>query len=466
LLYLIILKRFSLSKGDFTAAIIIALFLLWKLSSLSFRFGDENVYFYMTKAIKDGFVPYKDFNLADPPAFIYLLSAFSTLIGKHFILFKIWPPLFDAGNALLIFFILKKLGNKFAALGPALYLFSFTILSTSDYVTGAETAIFFMLLAIYLDMRGKSSLSGIAWALGCLSKLYIAPALLAYLCYKLYKKEFLPLRNTIVAGIITGLLVLLPFFIISEHETFMNLIGYQLKRPAGLNKWNVFSLFFEMESLLIVSAIAGAFVTKHKALLFPLLASFAFLLWFKDLYYLYLHLLVPFLAIYAAEFALYLNAKKEELLFGFVGLYAVIALYPIFSYIQTYAPQGTFQNPEEVASALSSAPLGLPVYGVQEVAPLVALIANKSIFQNVIDTNTQNFGSEALNIQNISDSAIKNGVYLVARIADYPEQGVTDTGYEAYFYKKDFSSCTRYKTFRRPSPGDALNDVVIYKCAH
>lgn len=455
-----------ISKETWLLILTLAVFLAWKLSTLHFRFGDENVYFYMTKAIRDGLVPYKDFNLADPPTFIYLLTGFSALIGKHFILFKIWPPLFDAGNAVLIFLILKKIGNKVATLGPALYLFSFTILSTSDYVTGAETAIFFMLLAIYLDMRKKSARSGVSWALACLSKLYIAPALIAYLGYKAYKREFSSLARITLAGIFCSLVVLIPFFIIAPHETLANLVIFQLHRPAGLNKWNVIGFFFQMEWPLMLLALLGAFVTKHRAFIWPLCASCIFLLWFKDLYYLYLHLLLPFLAILAMEFVSHLLMRKEELVWSLIGVYTVFLVYPLITYTSTTAAQGIFEHPEEVASALVNAQDTRPIYGVQEAAPLVALIANKPIFQHSIDTNTQNFSSGALNKKDISDDAIKHGIYLIARIADYPELGVTDTGYENYFSEEDFSSCKRYATFPRPTLGDPLNDVAIYRCGN
>ena len=67
-------------------------------------------------------------------------------------------------------------------------------------------------------------------------------------------------------------------------------------------------------------------------------------------------------------------------------------------------------------------------------------------------------------MKDISDDIMKNGAYLVARIADYPDQGVTDTGYESYFSKTAFATCKRLVSFSRPSPDDPLNIVAIYRC--
>ena len=75
------------------------------------------MYFYMTQAILSGFIPYKDFFLADPPFFIYLLSGFKFIFGSNIILFKIIPVLFDSFSAILIYLILKKKENRFAFLG-------------------------------------------------------------------------------------------------------------------------------------------------------------------------------------------------------------------------------------------------------------------------------------------------------------------------------------------------------------
>ena len=64
-------------------ALAIISFALWKLSSLQFRFGDENVYFYMSDAILRGFIPYKDFFFADPPFFIYMMAIFKAICSRE-----------------------------------------------------------------------------------------------------------------------------------------------------------------------------------------------------------------------------------------------------------------------------------------------------------------------------------------------------------------------------------------------
>ncbi|OGJ04262.1 hypothetical protein A3F97_02135 [Candidatus Nomurabacteria bacterium RIFCSPLOWO2_12_FULL_41_10] len=445
-------------------ALAIISFALWKLSSLQFRFGDENVYFYMSDAILRGFIPYKDFFFADPPFFIYMMAIFKAIFGSHIILFKTLPILFDSLSAILIYLLLRK-NNIFAALGPIFYLFSFTILSTSDYVTGAEVMMFFILLALYSDQNKKHFWSGAFWALACLSKLYAGPALLGFLFYKLISKEFLPARNIILGGLAATIVILLPFFILAPHQVFYDLIIHQFNRPTGINKWNILSVFARFEWLLIISSLLGMFIAKNKSWIYPLIFSAVFFLLYKDLYYLYLHLLLPFIIFLAVEFAAFLNKKREEIAWAFIVFYIFVSFYSISGYVNTYGPQGIFNQPEEIAEALKTAPEDFPAYGAQEIAPLVALMSGRKIFGNVIDTNTQNFAAETQNLDLISEKATKNGIYLVARVANYPEQNMQDTGFEGYFNKKIFdSSCKFYKSFDRNSPGDPLNQVTIYKC--
>ena len=251
----------------------------------------------------------------------------------------------------------------------------------------------------------------------------------------------------------------------SPHQTFDNLITHHLHRPYGIDKWKIAGVFFGFEWLLLISGLAGAFIAKNKTWIFPLIFSSIFFLLYKDLYYLYLHLLIPFVVVSAIEFLAFLNNKKEEFAWTFILLYIIVAIYSIYGYANIYAPQGIFQEPKEIAEMLKNAEENLSVYGATEAAPLLALMSGKKIFNNVIDTNVQNFASGAQNLGLVSSKAAKSGIYLVARIANYPEQNIKNVGFEGYFDKKIFdSSCKLYKTFERISPDDPLNQVTIYKC--
>ena len=116
----------------------------------------------MSQAILNGFIPHRDFFLADPPLFPFFFAVCKLIIGNKLILFKLWPIILDSLSAILIYLLLKERRVALAALGSVLYLFSFTVLSTSDYVTGGELMVFFMLLALLFNEQKKPLLSGIA----------------------------------------------------------------------------------------------------------------------------------------------------------------------------------------------------------------------------------------------------------------------------------------------------------------
>ena len=207
------------------------------------------------------------------------------------------------------------------------------------------------------------------------------------------------------------------------------------------------------------------FKTKNKLWILPLIFSITFFLLYKDLYYLYLHILMPFFVILAIELLEFLFEKQKELFYLAIFIFITIFFYSTYSYTNEYQKEGIFNNPEEVAEVLRNIPDSLPIYGVQEVAPLVALMSNRQIFNNIIDTNTQNFAAGTQDKDKISNEAVRSGIYLVARVGYYPEQNIVDTGFEGYFDKEIFKKyCTNYKSFERPSWNDPLNQITIYRC--
>ena len=46
--------------------------------------GDENVYFYMAKAVSEGQMPYRDFFYAHPPLHIFALATLIKIFGVNF----------------------------------------------------------------------------------------------------------------------------------------------------------------------------------------------------------------------------------------------------------------------------------------------------------------------------------------------------------------------------------------------
>jgi hypothetical protein len=268
--------------------------LIWlKLDGLTWHFGDGNAYFYMAQQVLRGHLPYRDFLLADPPLLIFLLAAVKLIIGQQIILFQWVPVLLEIVASGVLYLITKPKLPKLAKFIPAIYLFSFLILSTSDYLTGLHFINLFISLA-YL-FRKKPVVSGILWALATLIKLYVIPGFLGWMLWLIFSKKLNAAKKTAIAYAATGALFMLPFLMMAPQAVINQIIIHQFNRPKGINKLSIFSFFLQHDFILISLASFSWWLTKNKKYLLPFLSWLLFYLIFKDLYYLYLGVLAPWL---------------------------------------------------------------------------------------------------------------------------------------------------------------------------
>jgi hypothetical protein len=443
-----------------------AVFLFLKLSHLVFRFGDGNAYIYMAYHFGK-LLPYRDFFLADPPFLIIVLKFFKFLFGRNLILFQAVPAVFEALTAVFLYLLLKKWKNPLSFLAPAIYLFSFTVLSTSDYLTGVQLVVFLSVLAIWAWENGWTKTSGAIWGLAVSTKLYIAPAFVGFAIFSFLKSERKVFWKFLISAIGAAALISLPFVLISLSKAFRYLIIHQLNRPAGLEKVAVLSFFLNREWFLLILALAGFFVFRKWVILAPFIFILVFFLLYADLYYLYLDNFMPYLIILSLSFLGWLWTRGgglRWLLVFVLVLWSSLTFTSLNLYLNDFATRGRFLNSAEIADYIKTLPEDFKLYGSHEVAPLVALRAEKKLFDNQIDTNAQVFSSGGLNLEEVSKSAAEEGIYLLARIVDRPEEGITNAGYEGFFSQEEFKkSCQRLKLFPSTS-NESDNFVGVFRC--
>lgn len=442
-------------------------FLSFKFSNLYFRFGDGNAYIYMAQAILSGDTPYSDFFLADPPLFLLFLLPFKLILGDHLIWFQILPAMLESGTAILLFLILRGRSNGFAFLAPAIYLFSFTVASTSDFLTGLQLAVFLMVAAIFANEKNRPVVSGFLWSISFLTKLYVFPAYLGFVIYLYFRGERRDLKKIIIGtGVGLGL-IMLPFFLASPQKVFDYMISHQFSRPKGLSKIDVFGFFLAREWLLITLGTVGAYFLRRSYLFYSWILTLTFFILFKDIYYLYLGSLMPYLVL----FSLILIDKFWSLVdwtrnLAKVGLILLMIFIPhaFMGYAKDFSTRSRFTNLYEIGNYVKTLPDSLPLYGSHEVAPLIALASNRNLFGNFIDTNTQAFGSGAQDLSSVSAALVEEGGYVVGRISHYPELGIFDGGYGGYFSEELFQKyCQRVKEFV-DTGNETSNQIVIYRC--
>ncbi len=451
----------------------IGLFLVYKLSFLKFRFSDGNAYFYMAQQILKGDLPYRDFLLADPPLLPYLLAGVKLLIGQNLILFQAFPAILEGITAFLFYLLLKQKKYPFRIFGPAIYLSSFLILATSDFVTGLHFVNLFVVLALIFDQK-KPALSGFFWSLASLIKLYVIPGLVGWLVYLLVsspqKNKLKKLKPILLAYISTSILIMLPFFLTSFNQVLNYILIHQFNRPAGLNIGHVFFFFVTKDWLLLGLNFLGLMLGKKWKIILPTVFWLVFFIVFKDLYYLYLGVLAPWLSWSIFELLKQIQARWQQQNLGQNLAYIILVFIflnstlVINNYQQGFRKRSLFTQAEKVAEFVKKQKPDLALYGKHESTPLVALLAYHKIFDNQIDTNTQLFESKALDKDRISQQAMEQGIYLITQVADIPQNNNIDSGHSKIFSDQIFQkSCQRLKIFKG-NQQELVNDIAVYRC--
>ncbi|MEA2056770.1 MAG: hypothetical protein U9O78_03650 [Patescibacteria group bacterium] len=448
----------------------IGLFLAYKLTFLKFRLGDGNAYFYMSQQILKGDLPYRDFLLADPPLLPYLLALIKLFIGSKIILFQALPAILEAAAAFIFYLLVKQKKYFLKAAAPAIYLGSFLIFSTSDFVSGLHFVNLFILLAL-LTTKKKPILSGIFWAMASLIKLYVIPGLFGWLLYQFFINKDLGETKKIIIGYMGTIgTALLPFLILSFEKVISQIIIHQFNRPAGLDKTHVLSFFLKKDWLVLSISTVGLFFSKKWKIILPYICWLLFFLIFKDLYYLYLGVLAPWISWSIFElFGLLKKKWKKQDLGKNLSIITLVflllnSILTINHYHQEFRLRDIISQIEEVVTFIKKQKPNYPLYGKHESTPLIALLADKKLFNNHIDTNAQLFSSGVLNKDTISQQAVENGIYFINQVANIPQNTNIDAGYEELFNEKLFEKyCQRLQIFDG-SGRQLFTDLAVYRC--
>jgi hypothetical protein len=441
-------------------------FVIYKLANLTFRYSDHNLYFFEASRLTAGILPHRDYFLTDPGLYVSFLALTKLLVGNHVLWLQAVPIFAYALSAVLLYILLRRWQNPLAFLAPALLLFSFSTLANSDYATGEEFAVLFIILGLLAWQKKRFALLGIALAVACVFKLYAGAIVLGILAVLLVQKKYGAAKKVTLSGSIAGSLLLLPFALANFQNFWSDVILFNLSRPRGLDKATVFAYFWHREWVLMIFALTGAIVSRARRwqIFVPVLFAAMFFLIFKDIYYLYFQITLPFLVVGVVTLLGWIWERYQG---GPAYALALLAPYLFFLlisfnfYTVNWANYGTFADASEAAAKISALPKSYPLYGAYETAPLLSVLSGRPLFKNYYDTNPISFTAGRLNIDSLSQEAAGNGIYLAARITDLPEYNIKDFGYQAYFSESLFNRyCRRVLAF----PGTKGSVLAIYEC--
>ena len=193
-----------------------------------------------------------------PPFNIYLFWSFGSLaqmldlFGTPFVVYivKLVPSLFDLFVAgLIYFFVRKQLSFKLCLLTVALYIFNPAVIFNAA-VWGQFDAIYtlFLLLSMFLALKGKPEFSAASFAVSLLTKPQ-AIALLPLVVFVIFKKSgFKRLTFSIVTFFVTIFAIILPMrwsnpitFLVDIY--FGAYSGYAYTSINAFNTWGLFGLW-------------------------------------------------------------------------------------------------------------------------------------------------------------------------------------------------------------------------------
>jgi len=222
------------------------LFTVLKLYSLNVVAGDEHLYFNMAVAVNKGLIPHRDFFYTHPPLHLYLAVMAFKLFGYSLALGKALTNGAMLIAGVLVFAIGRRaLGASEAAVACAIFLLSFDPLRISSHFTGGNETFAFAMIGLWLAHLDRPLLAGVAFGLGALVAVYIAPGAAAVALMLWWRSRGAAIRFVVVAALVVlcGNLLLYAVagwdFIYQVYVTQMqkgkegNLIEYTLYHRLG-----------------------------------------------------------------------------------------------------------------------------------------------------------------------------------------------------------------------------------------
>lgn len=444
---------------------LILFFLIIKVINNGVRLSDTNIYFNIAYQISHGKLLYKDIFFSNFPVFSYISSFYYTITGKNIELFYLTSVIEVSIITTLIYLIVYKKTRDYivSITSSLLYIFSFMALSTSDHQTGVFTASLFAILSYFFLQEKKTVLSGVFIALSIFTKAYFLPIFMSFFAYLLIKKS----GNLLKFGIsfaATGLIVLSPFLIQAPQQLISDIFGFSLTRPTGLSKINIMWFFITKDLLLFILLIFNL-LNIRKNILFGLISIFSIIFFFayKDIYYLYLNFLIPFLCLSFYEISYFLKSKFNLQRLVIPTIISFSILLNLIIYISSYRSLGKLEDFNKITTTIvSEKPKFL--YGVNDITPALISIANIPALENIHDAHEYFFTRKIYDKELLTNKAIKNKTIVITHGADYPQYNIKQDILDNIFVKETiYKNCKIILSVPVISEGDA-NRINLFKC--
>lgn len=259
-------------------------------------------------------------------------------------------------------------------------------------------------------------------------------------------------------------LVLLPFLIFAPNEIYNNIFEYSLTRAQGVSKLAVVQ-FFAIHDVILLILFFYSIIRIKKDLFFGLLSilGLVFVLLYKDVYYLYLNFIVPFLCLGLPKLSKEIEEKFDLPKSVIPMIVFCVLILNVLIYLSSYQTLQKIENIEEITDALGSLE-NKYIYGTNDIAPALAYLSNKEMVSGIIDTNENIFMKGFLNGRELTREAVGEGALIVSHGMYYPQYNI-DYPILGEMFDPDLitKSCERKISFPVRMEGQE-NRVVVFSC--
>lgn len=463
--------------------LISGIFFIFKLANVGVRLSDTNVYFYTAQELLKGTVLYKDIFFTNLPLFPYWSSLYTVFHSINF--YYLTAAIEVVVSGLLIYYILwlKTKNSLLAFLGNVMYLGSFIILSTSDHQTGVFLATLLSLASYVLYLKNKRFLSGVFLGLTVCVKAYYLPILVAFIVYDVfvYRKKAL---KTIVGALTAIALTITPFIIFTFNEFVSSVFQYSLTRPQGIDKLPILIFFITKDFLLFLAFLFSLINFKKEKLIFLIsIFSLLFVLFYKDVYYLYLNMVVPFLIISfinmyppatscvptcsdaaasgrAMRAGQLIHVQLQQI---FIGMVSVFILLNLFVYGNGYSSLQKVKDFDDMVLTIKKQKPPT-IYGIEELTTALSYRSGVPLLNKIVDTNENLFNAGILKAKALTKKAVDQKALVVLKGATYPQQNINETALTSIVDKQlFFKHCFLLKKYPVTSEG-VVNTITFFQC--
>lgn len=427
--------------------------------------GDENVYYYMGKLVSEGKVPYRDFFYAHPPLHIYLIALIYKIFGFKIIIFKSIPLILTLITAIFIFKIAQeKFGNYEAIFSSLIFLFSYSIMFNSVFSFGIEFATMFLVIGIYFIINQNNYyLAGTFFGFASVTRLLSLVPIFVIIVLILFsnKKNFIKLSSTFL---IIFLLVNGIFTLFFGYSYLTPVYKYHLLKSFGSREnFEEYTGILKLNWILFTSALLLFFAKDKKSIYIfaiPSVIYLIFLITLKKIFGFYFLIVFPFLAIMIGYSIVNIYkriniGKKLKIVVSIILL--LIFFWNLASdvlFLEKIGFTGFERGRDLVEFINLNSGKNTLLFGDDSVVPLLALLTNKKIAMDFIDTNNEVFLSGLGDINNILEKLKGEDILFVVR----SRQGIS------YFNEvKKFlnNNCDLLSQFHDRIEGNYL----VYRCS-